>query len=290
MLLPDCVAIESQTIACKKMHAIAHAIQTYFVCRRRGAEVRFVCPRNKLTVYRGPGSAAAEAPPGSDAAAAVPFDGWNTPYQRNKSLSVEHCSRMVSGPALTFFSALRKKDDAADAFLQGAHVLSMILGDRPKKKRAARKKTKAAAAAPAKRARRTDAASEGGTGKTDAGRGGGGGARGGLATCNIPGGKLTLKVLKRKETLTKDALRDRLLEWFQGDEAESERLFEFLHEGLAVKERRVLRRVMMMGTEDDDGGPGSGQQQQQRRRRRRREEGEEEAGVYDEADVTSGLG
>lgn len=109
------VLIESQNCSNALMRSVAHSIQTFFLTRAllvkpRAArqEVLFVNPRHKLTVV--------------DSQAVVTA---STPYKRNKKLAVMHCHSLIQdNPGLLeFFNRLRKKDDLADAFLQGAYFI-----------------------------------------------------------------------------------------------------------------------------------------------------------------------
>lgn len=113
----DVVLIEQQTAFNTKMKVMSHAIQSFFVTRRAllgsaRPEVAFISPRRKLQVYAGPPIAVTA----------------KNEYKANKKRAIEHCKSLIAEDplALKFLMGLRKKDDAADAFLQGAFYLRSL--------------------------------------------------------------------------------------------------------------------------------------------------------------------
>lgn len=115
--MADVVLIEQQTTFNTKMKVMSHALQTFFVTRRNLSnapkpEVVFISPRRKLQVYSGPPIAVSA----------------KNDYKANKKRAIEHCKCLISEdpPAYSFLMGLRKKDDAADAFLQGAFYLRSL--------------------------------------------------------------------------------------------------------------------------------------------------------------------
>jgi hypothetical protein len=125
-----------------RMKSMGTAIHTYFYTRRciiAGPDcekISYVSARNKLSVYQGPPI----KPKG------------RSRYAKNKSLAELHTKAMLESALecgecdrkwLTWFSGLKKKDDAADAFLQAAYWMMKkakwgVIGD-PKIRRQAKK-------------------------------------------------------------------------------------------------------------------------------------------------------
>jgi len=107
------VLIEKQPYFNPKMRSLSMVLQTYFIIRgikdRENEipieKVVFFSPRNKLKVYCGP---------------YIEVTGKQK-YTRTKKLGIQHCKKLVEHlpEKLEFFNKLKKKDDAADAFLQG---------------------------------------------------------------------------------------------------------------------------------------------------------------------------
>lgn len=78
----------------------------------------------------------------------------------------------------------------------------------------------------------------------------------GISTCNIPGGRLTIKVHKRKEALTPETLLPRLVDFFEGREDRAAECLEHLTAERPVRERRMLKRVR--GGSGGSGGSDDG--------------------------------
>ena len=86
------------------MKCLSHVLQAYFYAR--GARVRFCSPKKKLGLA------------GVDDAAAPAKEKAAQRYARHKQAAIDETRRRVDGAWLTWFDALPKRDDAADAFLQ----------------------------------------------------------------------------------------------------------------------------------------------------------------------------
>lgn len=86
------------------MKTLSHVLQAFFYAL--GARVRFCSPKKKLGLA------------GVDDAAAPAKEKAAQRYARHKQAAIDETRRRVSGEWLTWFDALPKRDDAADAFLQ----------------------------------------------------------------------------------------------------------------------------------------------------------------------------
>lgn len=131
----DLVLIESQERAVEKMKRLGNAIQSHFetvkALQNKSFGVTWSSGPVKLRVYEGP-------------------ETW-TPikvkdgYQRNKKTGIEHTRAILKqGESvadenciywLRWFEKLEKKDDVADAFLQGAFYLKSLYQNPPKKRK-----------------------------------------------------------------------------------------------------------------------------------------------------------
>lgn len=111
------VVIESQPDTNVKMKVLSHVIQTWFYVHWKGeANVKFVSARSKLSVYT--------KPLHDDVVQ------YSNAYRYRKDLSVAHTRELMKehGEAhwLQFLDAHCKKDDLADAYLQGCHMLKRM--------------------------------------------------------------------------------------------------------------------------------------------------------------------
>lgn len=94
-----------------QMKSISHAIQGWFLAR--GAQVEFVSPKSKMTIYDGP-----------------PIDlksKSKDAYYLRKKLAVEHAKGVLmvdlTSNWIPFIDNLEKKDDVCDAYLQCCYAL-----------------------------------------------------------------------------------------------------------------------------------------------------------------------
>ena len=109
--MAETVVIEQQPkIASEPVKAVMHYIEAYYVLK--GCRVILVSPKRKLTVYQGP-----------DVNGTV----VKSAHARNKYLAMEHCRLLLTASDQmewpTIFEAEGKKDDLADAYLQGLWYL-----------------------------------------------------------------------------------------------------------------------------------------------------------------------
>ena len=112
MLDIDTVLIEKQPSFNPKMKTISHIVQSYYIIRKMtdnedALDIIFTHPKHKLKAYNGP----------------VVEVKCKTKYNRTKRLGIEYTKRMVTGKWLEYFNKLKKKDDAADSYLQGIYYL-----------------------------------------------------------------------------------------------------------------------------------------------------------------------
>jgi len=117
--LLDCdqIVLEKQpTMGTNRVRMLPYMLYSYFVIRGmidpespRIKSVGFISPKNKLSIYDGPD---------------IPCN-LKRAYDRNKFLGTRHCEYLIRNdqPNLKLFREHRKKDDLADAFLQGAWYL-----------------------------------------------------------------------------------------------------------------------------------------------------------------------
>lgn len=143
------VVLESQPSVNPKMKQVATAIQVYFVCRYpTQIRLQYVSPRNKLSdlsqAYLSQadlsqadlslGTAAAagaviniDVPSGKGEGGSSEAAPQRRTYAQNKRLAIAICRQLLEagGEAewLALFGSHAKKDDLADAFLQGRHAL-----------------------------------------------------------------------------------------------------------------------------------------------------------------------
>jgi len=109
----DVVLIENQPcLQNPKMKTIQIILYTYFEIRGmtdndRISKVLLYSARKKLEIYKGK---PIECPY---------LDG----YKKRKFLSIEYCRIMVGEKYMSFFDSCKKKDDLADAYLQGMYYL-----------------------------------------------------------------------------------------------------------------------------------------------------------------------
>jgi hypothetical protein len=112
----DYVLIEQQPIANQRMKNISLCLFNYFSIRgitdkveNKIKDILFISPKNKLKCYDGP---------------VVEIKSKNQ-YTKRKKLAIEYCKYFLKDfeKDLEFFNSLKKKDDAADCFLQGLWFL-----------------------------------------------------------------------------------------------------------------------------------------------------------------------
>lgn len=112
----DYVLIEQQPVANQRMKNISLCLFNYFAIRgisdrneNKIKDILFISPKNKLKCYDGP---------------AVEIKSKNQ-YTKRKKLAIEYCKYFLKDHIndLNFFNSLKKKDDAADCFLQGLWFL-----------------------------------------------------------------------------------------------------------------------------------------------------------------------
>ena len=123
------------------MKTLSHCIQSFFHLRGV-ASIRFVSPKKKLSVAGV-----------DDKAEATKGEKASQRYARHKRAAEVETRRRVAGEWLAWFESQRKKDDAADAFLQ---AIAMVAEDAGARAKAAERARKAEAAA-AKRAAKEEA-------------------------------------------------------------------------------------------------------------------------------------
>lgn len=112
----DYVLIEQQPTANQRMKNISLCLFNYFSIRgisdkveNKIKDILFISPKNKLKFYDGP---------------EVEIKSKNQ-YTKRKKLAIEYCKYFLKDYEndLIFFNSLKKKDDAADCFLQGLWFL-----------------------------------------------------------------------------------------------------------------------------------------------------------------------
>ena len=112
----DYVLIEQQPIANQRMKNISLCLFNYYALRgihdknnNKIKDILFISPRNKLKCYDGP---------------TIEIKSKNQ-YTKRKKLAIEYCKYFLKEypDDLNFFNSLKKKDDAADCFLQGLWFL-----------------------------------------------------------------------------------------------------------------------------------------------------------------------
>ena len=113
------IVIELQPESNIKMKALSHILQAWFYCQGvHESRIRFVSPRNKLTVYTKPLKSVSES-------AIIKGS-----YLYRKNISVEHTKAMLeenNEPQWrTVLDGHVKKDDLADSYLQGCHTLKRL--------------------------------------------------------------------------------------------------------------------------------------------------------------------
>ena len=111
------VVIESQPTTNIRMKCVSHVIQTWFYCHGFAEDsIKFVSPRNKLTVY---------TKPLKDDVFFV-----SNAYRYRKDMSTAHARALLEEHEqhewLRFLNSHAKKDDLADAYLQGCHSLKRL--------------------------------------------------------------------------------------------------------------------------------------------------------------------
>jgi len=112
------IIIESQPDSNVKMKCLSHVLQSWFYSKRIVPErnIKFVSARNKLLVYT--------KPLDDD----VPF--ISNSYRYRKDMSVAHTRALLKEAdeikLLEFLNSHLKKDDLADAFLQGCYALKQF--------------------------------------------------------------------------------------------------------------------------------------------------------------------
>ena len=112
----DYVLIEQQPSANQRMKNISLCLFNYFAIRgisdkpdNKIKDILFISPKNKLKFYNGP---------------EIVIKSKNQ-YTKRKKLAIEYCKYFLKDHQkdLDFFNSLKKKDDAADCFLQGLWFL-----------------------------------------------------------------------------------------------------------------------------------------------------------------------
>jgi len=117
----DLVVIENQpALKNPKMKSIQMILYSYFLIKGTSSktslitDIQMINARNKLKAYTGP---------------KIECD-IKDRYKRTKYLGIQYCLAMISGQDnkwLTLFSDTKKKDDLADAYLQGIYVFKSKL-------------------------------------------------------------------------------------------------------------------------------------------------------------------
>ena len=110
----DEVLIENQpSLKNPTMKSIQMIVYTYFLINSN-VKVEMVNARNKLKAYKGP-------------VILTPYeDIKKNKYKNNKYLAIQYCSSMIKNEQNKFidlFNSSKKKDDLADAYLQGMYWL-----------------------------------------------------------------------------------------------------------------------------------------------------------------------
>ena len=125
LLMVDKVLIENQpAFKNPKMKAISSTIYDYFLIRgifdkeRTNSTiqaVKYICPSNKLKVNE------------DNTIQTLSKTSDNKKYKMTKQLGVQYCKQLIQHDQdkLDFLATQKKKDDLCDAFLQGAHFLSL---------------------------------------------------------------------------------------------------------------------------------------------------------------------
>ena len=125
LLQVDKVLIENQpAFKNPKMKAISSTIYDYFLIRgifdkerthSNICAVKYICPSNKLKVNE------------DNTIQTLSKTTDNKKYKMTKQLGIIYCKQLISHDQskLDFLATQKKKDDLCDAFLQGAHYLSI---------------------------------------------------------------------------------------------------------------------------------------------------------------------
>ena len=125
LLNVDKVLIENQpAFKNPKMKAISSTIYDYFLIRGMFDKertksviesVKYICPSNKLKVNE------------DNTIQTLSKTSDNKKYKMTKQLGVQYCKQLIKHDQskLDFLATQKKKDDLCDAFLQGAHYLSL---------------------------------------------------------------------------------------------------------------------------------------------------------------------
>ena len=125
LLQVDKVLIENQpAFKNPKMKAISSTIYDYYLIRgifdreRTNSTiqaVKYICPSNKLKVNE------------DNTIQTLSKTSDNKKYKMTKQLGIQYCKQLISHDQskLDFLATQKKKDDLCDAFLQGAHFLSL---------------------------------------------------------------------------------------------------------------------------------------------------------------------
>lgn len=113
------VVCESQPARNITMKSISHALQAF--CLTKGITFVFSSASNKLKVIE-----------------EAPISGHQTPakaYKSRKETAVRHCRLLLPTEHLAVLDSVQKKDDLADAFLQGIAFLNIYWRRRDKRKK-----------------------------------------------------------------------------------------------------------------------------------------------------------
>ena len=125
LLQVDKVLIENQpAFKNPKMKAISSTIYDYYLIRgiidkeRTNSTiqaVKYICPSNKLKVNE------------DNTLETLSKTSDNKKYKMTKQLGIQYCKQLIKHDQsqLDFLATQKKKDDLCDAFLQGAHFLSL---------------------------------------------------------------------------------------------------------------------------------------------------------------------
>lgn len=114
------VAIELQMTS--RMKCLSHGMQAYFYAKRKDRTVRFIRGTQKLTVYKGPPVQLPKT--------------YKSAYRMRKEMA--HTRLMLGDDfpeELDWFESIDKKDDAADAFLQGLYQAQRMFEEQKKSRR-----------------------------------------------------------------------------------------------------------------------------------------------------------